>query len=364
WSVLIVSVRFYTRAVYIRSPGKDDYAMVAALIFTIGYLACIWVLNSAGLALSSSVLTIDQMITQTKTVLAVEILYYLAVAWIKLSICFCYLRIAAVPSFKLATIYTVWFLAIFCGVCIICTLTQCLPLHKMWDFTGTVQGKCVNTTALFYATSSINIITDFWILCLPAPTLLRIQRPKHEKLALIVVFSLGAFSCIASIVRLHSIRIYTDSEDPFYDSVPVNLWSMVEVNMGIWCASIPALKALVTYHQRKATTQDTNSSYQYHGSGMSGKGASANQPSIAEVAHRDDTMASISDDDDSVPGGDGYRMTRMDSEMPRRAGRESDEGPVQDPAQVSRKKSSGGDSTWSCAESQRDMYPATAEDRV
>jgi hypothetical protein len=111
------------------------------------------------------------------------------------------------------------------------------------------------------ATSSVNIALDVWILVLPITTLLKVQRPKREKLALVAIFSLGAFSCIASIVRLHSIRIYTESSDPFYDSVPINLWSMVEINMGILCASIPALKALFSKTQRGRTQ---NGTYQYH----------------------------------------------------------------------------------------------------
>jgi hypothetical protein len=45
-------------------------------------------------------------------------------------------------------------------------------------------------------------------------------------------------------VRLHTVRIYTESEDPFLDAVPINLWSIIEVNVGIYCASIPSLKAL------------------------------------------------------------------------------------------------------------------------
>jgi hypothetical protein len=52
-------------------------------------------------------------------------------------------------------------------------------------------------------------------------------------------------------VRLHAIRIYTESADPFFDSVPINVWSQVEVNVGIWCASIPALKALFVAEKRE-----------------------------------------------------------------------------------------------------------------
>ena len=163
----------------------------------------------------------------------------------------------------------------------------------MWDLTGMVAGRCINTTAFFYcktfpiqyslfladgfpsaATSAFNIITDIWILALPIKTLLSIQRPNREKFALIFVFSLGVFSCIASIIRLHAIRIYTESTDPFYDSVPINLWSMIEVNIGIWCASIPALKALVSSGQRE---RSRGTGYKYHSRDKSGTGSNGNK---------------------------------------------------------------------------------------
>lgn len=125
-----------------------------------------------------------------------------------------------------------------------------------------------STVSDFYSvTSSFNIVTDIWILALPIKTLMSIQRPRREKLALVFIFSLGIFSCIASIVRLHSIRIYTESKDPFYDSVPINLWSMVEVNIGIYCASIPALKAIFVRTQY-ASSRSTG--YKYHSRDKSG----------------------------------------------------------------------------------------------
>jgi hypothetical protein len=98
-------------------------------------------------------------------------------------------------------------------------------------------------------------------------TLLKVQRPMREKAALVGIFSLGVFSTIASVVRLHSIRIYTESTDPFFDSVPINLWSMVEVNVGILCASIPSLKALFSKGQRE---RNGTAGYKYHSRGKSG----------------------------------------------------------------------------------------------
>lgn len=72
-------------------------------------------------------------------------------------------------------------------------------------------------------------------------------------------------------MRLHAIRIYTESNDPFFDSVPINLWSMVEVNVGILCASIPSLKALFSKGQRERSKTSTGTGgYMYHSRGKSG----------------------------------------------------------------------------------------------
>lgn len=42
-----------------------------------------------------------------------------------------------------------------------------------------------------------------------------------------------------SIVRLYTIRVFAQSDDPFYDGAPINMWSFIEVNVAIVCASVP-----------------------------------------------------------------------------------------------------------------------------
>lgn len=46
-------------------------------------------------------------------------------------------------------------------------------------------------------------------------------------------------------MRLQSLRVFTLSNDPFYDALPINTWSMVEVNVGIVCACVPGLRPLL-----------------------------------------------------------------------------------------------------------------------
>jgi hypothetical protein len=44
-----------------------------------------------------------------------------------------------------------------------------------------------------------------------------------------------------SIVRLYTIKIFASSNDPFYDGAPINIWSFIEVNVAIICASVPGM---------------------------------------------------------------------------------------------------------------------------
>lgn len=176
----------------------------------------------------------------------------------------------------------------FLFVCLVVVFTQCQPISKFWDLLGTKPGSCtINTTAFFYCksprcparqtlltpsvTSAVNIITDIFILGLPVKTLIGINRPTREKVALLCIFLVGTFASITSVIRLHTIYDYTLADDPFQHSILVNLWSVIEINTGIICASVPALKALFTPRViREATSRYKKSSGSHNGGGGGG----------------------------------------------------------------------------------------------
>jgi hypothetical protein len=91
--VIIVSLRTYTRSFILRNMGKDDYAILTALTFTLGYLAAIFVLRENGMGFHAKEVTFNEATTSLKATYAIEILYYLCVNTIKISIVFFYLRI-------------------------------------------------------------------------------------------------------------------------------------------------------------------------------------------------------------------------------------------------------------------------------
>ncbi|KAI1338466.1 hypothetical protein F5Y15DRAFT_129702 [Xylariaceae sp. FL0016] len=245
-TVLAIAARCVIRFVLIRDPGMDDYMIILSLIFTIAFVAMMYWAASCGLGDPMTTLSLTEMTNILKSTFVVEIVYYAAIFCVKSSIVFMYTRFAISEGFKKLCLGTNILLALFFVVCIGTTVGQCTPLYKFWDVTKLVSGNCINTTAFFYFTSGFNILTDLWILGLPIPTLRKLQISRHNRYVLYGVFGVGAFASAMSCVRLYSIHTYTQAQDPFKDGVLINIWSIVEMTVAIWCASAPALKPLFT----------------------------------------------------------------------------------------------------------------------
>lgn len=165
---------------------------------------------------------------------------------------------------------SIYLLAVYQFIVIIVVPAQCTPLSKLWDFTGQTPGRCIDTNVFYYSkqtrasctchltravTSAFHIVIDIWILLLPYKLILSIPRPLRERLAVYAVFGLGVLGTICAIVRFNYLVIVNKSTDPFYDSITINVWSMVEVNVGILCASLPTLRPLFSQAQRDRTRE-------------------------------------------------------------------------------------------------------------
>ncbi|KAI1504732.1 hypothetical protein F5X99DRAFT_432503 [Biscogniauxia marginata] len=288
-SCFLVVLRCIIRFILIRDPGMDDYLIIGALLFTIGYLVTIFIGQANGMGMPMTTLTLENMTDLLKGVYAIELLYYACVVCIKSSIVFMYNRFAISMGFQRLCTATNILLWVFTVVCIGVTFAQCIPLHKTWDATGMVQGYCFNATAFFYFTSSFNILTDVWILVLPIRTLNKLQIPRNQRFVLFGVFGIAGLATAMSCVRLYSIHTYTQATDPFRDAPLVNIWSMVEINIGIVCACAPALKPI--FSPLRLFGRRKHSNYQYHSeepSGFSKKGtqSSASQSHIIPESTR------------------------------------------------------------------------------
>ena len=96
-----------------------------------------------------------------------------------------------------------------------------------------------------FSNAGMNILTDILVATLPLPFFNQLHLPKRQRIALMIIFALGGFTCIISILRLQSLLVFLQTTDFSYHNPLVAIWSSLEVNIGIICSCLPTLKAMV-----------------------------------------------------------------------------------------------------------------------
>jgi hypothetical protein len=99
---------------------------------------------------------------------------------------------------------------------------------------------------LWFTNAAINIFTDLMVAILPVKALWNLQIPNRQKIALVGILTIGWFVCVVSILRLNALVVLSKHpDDRTYYSAATAYWSAIEINLGIVCASLPALKPLI-----------------------------------------------------------------------------------------------------------------------
>lgn len=129
-----------------------------------------------------------------------EVLYTITIFIVKLSTLCLWHRLFPGRGFTTS-------LYIIGGICIaysitqmVCVVTQCIPLSTLWN--PSIKGTCIDLGRVFVVCSSFNIATDFCIIILPIFQLWKLKVNVRQKIQLFIMFSLGGFVLIISIIRI------------------------------------------------------------------------------------------------------------------------------------------------------------------
>lgn len=133
-------------------------------------------------------------------------LWALAVTITKASILAQYLRVFSCRIVR-CLCYVLYFLlipavlwSIFAGTFL------CRPVAKLWN--PQIPGECMNAHTYWLSAAGTNIGLDFLVLLLPLPAITSLHLPRRQKICIVLVFLLGFFVCIVSIVRLLTVFLY------------------------------------------------------------------------------------------------------------------------------------------------------------
>ena len=124
-----------------------------------------------------------------KSAVAIQALYPLAMAFIKISTLLLYLRIFPGRQFRLWLWSVGLFVAIYTGVQVLGSIFQCRPIRKAWD--PLVEGQCIQVDLLYLICGGLNPLMDIMILVAPMPALWRLQMGFKQKMQLMSIFCVG-----------------------------------------------------------------------------------------------------------------------------------------------------------------------------
>ncbi|KAM0329437.1 hypothetical protein ACHAQA_004745 [Verticillium albo-atrum] len=175
-----------------------------------------------------------------------EALYFTQIALLKTSILFFYLRIFGHTGIKNFIWGTLIFNAIFGVLFIFIAIFQCQPISYFWTkWDGEHEGQCLDINAIAWANAAISIALDFWMLTLPLSQIRTLRLHWKKKVGVTLMFCVGTFVTVVSILRLQTLVAFAKTHNPTWDQYEVAKWSTIEINVGIICACMPALRLIL-----------------------------------------------------------------------------------------------------------------------
>ncbi|KAF2831740.1 hypothetical protein CC86DRAFT_282469 [Ophiobolus disseminans] len=280
-SAACVMSRIIYKAVYsLGELGWDDYSVLAVLFA--GLPSTIIIdrgIVPNGLGMDIWAVPFDHITNFVRYLYVLEVLYFLQIALLKLTLLFFFLRIFPKPVIRQLLWATVAFNVLWGLAFVVTSIFQCQPISyywTSWDKEG--HGKCVNINALAWSNAIISIVLDVWMLALPLFEVLQLQLSWRKKVSVAMMFFVGTFVTVVSGLRLQSLVHFAASNNPTWDQTDVINWSGIEINVGIICSCMPALRVILVrlFPKILGSTQGTSQPmYNKYGSRSQGMGGAS-----------------------------------------------------------------------------------------
>ncbi|KAG9228669.1 hypothetical protein BJ875DRAFT_446670 [Amylocarpus encephaloides] len=254
-----ICLRIFARFVVLEDGRKDEIAIIGSMISAIGLLSATVYEVKWGLGEKTATRTPEELtnffhrkpnclnlpVLDNEAIgLYVAIIFYnISLSLTKFSIVLQYLRVFTQGPTRLAAKFALIFIILYSLESICISIFACIPVSAFWDHS--VAGHCVDKKFLWFFNASFNILTDLILLIVPMPALSKLFLPTKQKVLLMLLFGLGGFGCLVSVLRLQSLYIVSVTDDIVLRNADSSMWSNIEVNVGITCASLQTIRPVL-----------------------------------------------------------------------------------------------------------------------
>ncbi|KAF2642253.1 hypothetical protein P280DRAFT_422749 [Massarina eburnea CBS 473.64] len=242
-AIVFVVLRIIGRAVTNRL-AYDDYIIVAALLVTAVPLGLVLKMAEIGFGQHLWTLQQGQLLRNLRFFYVSWTTYTFVLGLTKVSLVLFYLEIFPSRPARIGSFILLGFIATSTLTLCFLTIFNCIPVQAFWN-RDIKHAKCLDINTIAYANSGAAIVQDVLLLIFPLVYIQKLNMKRYKKIAVGLVFSVGTFGCIATIIRLHSLLSFKTTIDPTWDYVPVTIWTELELASCFVCVSLPAIRILL-----------------------------------------------------------------------------------------------------------------------
>ncbi|OBT56394.1 hypothetical protein VE04_05101 [Pseudogymnoascus sp. 24MN13] len=239
FAAITLLLRLYTRIFLIQGFGLDDVFIILAMISSVAFfIVCVEIMKF-GFGRHLWEVTGLQMANYLDNLIAMVTTYIWAPALTKISFLILLHRLNPIPWFRVSLYVLGMIILIYTLTINLVIAYPCSPLKPN-------TGDCLNHCGLWQAI--LNIVTDFLSILLPIRMVLTLKLPTTQKAILASIFSTSIFVMVICVVRITYIMSLANNPDVTYSQGRAAVWSCVELNVGIVCASVIVLKPFMRHH--------------------------------------------------------------------------------------------------------------------
>ncbi|KAL1850264.1 hypothetical protein Plec18170_006959 [Paecilomyces lecythidis] len=243
-------LRVYARTRILNGFNKEDMLCTGAYVLGTCYSIIALIMGHFGGGLHIDDVPKQHIVPFEKTVYVTMVMYGPTAFLTKTSLLLIMTRVFS-PYKK-----TVIFIYVILGImlayyipAVIVKIRICSPISYFWTKTG--NGTCLNESAIILADAVVSVVSDLVVLLLPLPLTLSLQMPFKKKMRVMGILGAGGLACASSIIRLIFIVNFGNSPDGTYQFMRINMFGNAEISIGVICACLPALSALITTYVRE-----------------------------------------------------------------------------------------------------------------
>ncbi|KAJ8115509.1 hypothetical protein OPT61_g2871 [Boeremia exigua] len=230
-----------------RLQWLDDGNMVLVLALDTVLFATCYKMSFTGLGVDMWNVPFENITATLLYFYISEIAYFGVIGFIKVSFLLFFLQIFPERQFRKIVWFMVYFLIVSTVAFCFAATFVCTPISFAWNqWDSEHAGTCINNNALAFTHAAHSILTDFVTLSLPITQIWTLHLGLKKKIGVLLMFSVGAFVTVVSILRLRSLVHFANTTNMTWDYLEASLWSVIECQVGIICTCMPSIRLGLT----------------------------------------------------------------------------------------------------------------------